>query len=315
MASSRERPRSSCATTSRSSSSPCGPRLECLVDRAAPDRFATRSVAMARHGMVATSQPLATEIGVATLRRGGSAVDAAIAANAALGLTEPTSCGIGGDLFAIVWDAASERLHGLNASGRSPLSLTLDRLLGMGLALIPDRGPLSVSVPGAVDGWCELHARFGRLPLRELLAPSIAYAREGFPVTEVIGASWAAGASALQGQSRLCRGVHAERPSARDRRAVRESGARASVRAHCERGPWRVLRRPDCGGHRRLRAGQRRVLGCRGSCGASLRVGRAGVYDVSRLERLRAPAERSRHRRVADAEHPRGFRSRVARVG
>jgi gamma-glutamyltranspeptidase/glutathione hydrolase len=154
------------------------------------DRFATRSVVMARHGMVATSQPLATEIGVATLRRGGSAVDAAIAANAALGLTEPTSCGIGGDLFALVFDAASGRLHGLNASGRSPLSLTLERLLEMRLALIPERGALAVSVPGAVDGWCELHARFGRLPLRDLFEPSIAYAREGFPVTEVIAASW-----------------------------------------------------------------------------------------------------------------------------
>src|SRR5688572_33330569 len=110
---------------------------------------------MARRGMVATSQPLATEIGVATLRRGGHAVDAAIAANAALGLTEPTSCGIGGDLFAIVWDAANERLHGLNASGRSPRSLTLERLHELGLDLIPERGPLSISVPGAVDGWFE----------------------------------------------------------------------------------------------------------------------------------------------------------------
>jgi gamma-glutamyltranspeptidase/glutathione hydrolase len=154
------------------------------------DRFATRSVVMARHGMVATSQPLATEVGVATLRRGGNAVDAAIAANAALGLTEPTSCGIGGDLFALVFDAASGRLHGLNASGRSPLSLTLERLREMRLPLIPERGALAVSVPGAVDGWCELHARFGRLPLRDLLEPSIAYAREGFPVTEVIAASW-----------------------------------------------------------------------------------------------------------------------------
>ncbi len=123
------------------------------------------------------------------------------------------------------------------------------------------------------------------------------------------------GCQCSAGQSRLCRGVHAERPSARDRRAIYESGARAGVRAHCERGPRRVLRRPDCGGHRRLRAGQRRVLRMRGSCGASLRVGRAGVYDVSRLERLRAAAERSRHRRVADAEHPRRVRSRVARVG
>ena len=147
--------------------------------------------------MVATSQPLATEIGVATLRRGGSAVDAAIAANAALGLTEPTSCGIGGDLFALVYDAASGRLHGLNASGRSPLSLTLNRLLELRLPLSPERGALSVSVPGAVDGWCELNARFGRLPLRDLLQPSIEYAREGFPVTEVIGAAWEAGARVL----------------------------------------------------------------------------------------------------------------------
>jgi gamma-glutamyltranspeptidase/glutathione hydrolase len=148
--------------------------------------------------MVATSQPLATEIGVATLRRGGSAVDAAIAANAALGLMEPTGCGIGGDLFAIVWDAANDRLHGLNASGRSPLSLTREHFARIGLSAIPDRGPLSVSVPGAVDGWFELHARFGRLPMRELLTPSIDYAREGFALTEVIGASWAVGARALQ---------------------------------------------------------------------------------------------------------------------
>jgi gamma-glutamyltranspeptidase/glutathione hydrolase len=148
--------------------------------------------------MVATSHPLATEIGVAMLRRGGTAVDAAIAANAALGLMEPTGCGIGGDLFAIVWDAASERLHGLNASGRSPQSLTIEQFAEAGLHAVPERGPWSVSVPGAVDGWFELHARFGRLPLRELLAPSIDYARSGFPVTEVIGAAWAAGARALQ---------------------------------------------------------------------------------------------------------------------
>ena len=151
--------------------------------------------------MVATSQPLATEIGVATLRSGGSAVDAAIAANAALGLTEPTGCGIGGDLFAIVWDAASKKLHGLNASGRSPLSLSLERLLELGVGHVPERGALAVSVPGAVDGWCELHTRFGRLPLADLLAPSIAYAREGFPVTEIIGAAWAAGARALSSYS------------------------------------------------------------------------------------------------------------------
>jgi gamma-glutamyltranspeptidase/glutathione hydrolase len=165
------------------------------VDRA--DRFATRSVAMARHGMVATSQPLATEIGIATLRAGGGAVDAAVAANAALGLMEPTGCGIGGDLFAIVYEAATGHLHGLNASGRSPFTLAADYFARQGFVEIPERGPLAVSVPGAVDGWFALHERFGRLPMRDLLAPTISYARAGFPVTEVIAAAWAAGARLL----------------------------------------------------------------------------------------------------------------------
>jgi gamma-glutamyltranspeptidase/glutathione hydrolase len=162
------------------------------------DRFAVREVVTAERGMVATSHPLATEIGVAMLRRGGTAVDAAIAANAALGLMEPTGCGIGGDLFAIVWDAASARLHGLNASGRAPLSLTRSHFASLRLASIPDRGPLAVSVPGAVDGWCELHARFGRLPFREVFAPAIDYAHAGFPITPVIGAAWSAGARVLR---------------------------------------------------------------------------------------------------------------------
>jgi gamma-glutamyltranspeptidase/glutathione hydrolase len=153
---------------------------------------------MARHGMVATSQPLATEIGVAVLRAGGSAVDAAIAANAALGLMEPTGCGIGGDLFAIVYDAATDELHGLNASGRSPFTLHAEHFARMGLVRIPERGPLAVSVPGAVDGWFELHARFGRLPMKDLVAPAIHYGQDGFPVSEVIAAGWALGASALR---------------------------------------------------------------------------------------------------------------------
>jgi gamma-glutamyltranspeptidase/glutathione hydrolase len=154
---------------------------------------------MAAHGMVATSQPLATTVGVEILRRGGNAVDAAIAANAMLGLVEPTGCGIGGDLFAIVWDAETQRLSGLNASGRSPRSLTLDYFRAAGLERIPDDGPLSVSVPGAVDGWFSLHAQFGVRPIAELLAPSISYAREGFPVTEIIAGYWAADAKRFRG--------------------------------------------------------------------------------------------------------------------
>ncbi len=153
---------------------------------------------MAMNGMAATSHPLATGIAVDTLKKGGTAVDGAIAANAALGLMEPTGCGIGGDLFAIHWDAGRRELTGLNASGRSPTGLSLERLRSLcGTGRIPAYGPLSVSVPGAVDGWFELHGRFGRMSMDELLAPAIAYAEEGFPVTPVIAAQWAAQADLL----------------------------------------------------------------------------------------------------------------------
>ncbi|QUW04766.1 gamma-glutamyltransferase [Chloracidobacterium validum] len=155
-------------------------------DRITGRTFATRSEVIARNGMACTSQPLATQVAVDVLRRGGSAVDAAIAANAVLGVVEPTGCGIGGDLFALVWDPKTKRLHGLNASGRSPKRLTLDVFRQRNLTRIPAYGPLPVSVPGCVDGWFELHGRFGRLPMKEILAPAVAYAREGFPVSELI---------------------------------------------------------------------------------------------------------------------------------
>lgn len=160
-------------------------------DRITGKAFATRSEVLARHGMVATSHPLATQVGLDVLKAGGTAVDAAIAANAALGLMEPVSNGIGGDLFALVWDARTRKLHGYNGSGRSPRSLTLEWFRQHGYREIPPLGPLPVSVPGAVDGWFALHKRFGKLPMRRLLAPTIAYAREGFPVTELIAHYWA----------------------------------------------------------------------------------------------------------------------------
>ncbi|GAA5186118.1 gamma-glutamyltransferase [Ferrimonas gelatinilytica] len=153
-------------------------------DRVSGQPFASRSPVYAQQGMAATSQPLATQVALDILKQGGSAVDAAIAANAVLGLVEPTGCGIGGDLFAIVWDG--EQLHGLNASGRSPQSLTLDVFEAQGLESIPSYGPLPVSVPGAVDGWFELHGRFGKLPMTTLLAPAIQYAETGFPVSDLI---------------------------------------------------------------------------------------------------------------------------------
>ncbi len=149
-----------------------------------------RSVVMAPHGMVATSHPLAAQVGLDVLKSGGNAVDAAIAANAALGLMEPMSCGIGGDLFAIVWDSKTQKLYGLNASGRSPCKATPEEFASRGLDEIPPGGPLSWSVPGCVDGWEELRKRFGSRPLAELLDPTIRYAEEGFPVTEVIAGYW-----------------------------------------------------------------------------------------------------------------------------
>jgi gamma-glutamyltranspeptidase/glutathione hydrolase len=184
--------------------------------RVSGNPIATRSPALATHGMVATSHPLASQIALDILKQGGTAVDAAIAANAALGLMEPTGNGIGGDLFAIVWDPKDGRLRGLNASGRAPQGQSLETLetrIGAlvasldaegaaggdddlatslqeryaSLDYLPDFGALSVSVPGAVDGWFELHERFGRLSMEEILQPTIDYARGGFPVTELIG--------------------------------------------------------------------------------------------------------------------------------
>ena len=159
-------------------------------DRPTGAPFASRSEVIATQGMAATSQPLATQVALDILKAGGSAVDAAIAANATLGLMEPTGCGIGGDLFAIVWDAESKALAGLNASGRSPMSLSLAQVRQAAPEGIPYLGPLTVSVRGAVDGWFELHARYGKLPMATLLEPAIRYAREGFPVTEFIAALW-----------------------------------------------------------------------------------------------------------------------------
>jgi len=168
------------------------------IDRINGRAFATRSPVLGQHGMVCTSHPLATQIGLDVLKGGGSAVDAAIAANAALGLMEPVSNGVGGDLFAIVWDAKTKKLYGLNASGRAPLGLSYEQMKAA-LAKtatpdhIPARGFLPISVPGAVDGWFALHGKFGKLPMKDLLAPAIRYANEGFPVTQYIGYLWGIG--------------------------------------------------------------------------------------------------------------------------
>ena len=149
-----------------------------------------RSVVTTTYGIVAASQPLAARAGVQVLERGGHAVDAAIAANAVLGVTEPHMNGIGGDLFAIVYDAASDTLSGLNASGPAPRGLSRDWLVQRGVTSMPEAGIHCVTVPGAVAGWADLHARFGRVPFADTLAPARFYAEHGFPVTEIIAAAW-----------------------------------------------------------------------------------------------------------------------------
>ena len=155
-------------------------------DRITGEKFASRSEVIGQNGMIATSHPLATQIGLDILKQGGTAVDAAIAANIALGLMEPTGNGIGGDLFAIVWDAKTKKLHGLNASGPAPKNISIDYFKQQGLTKIPSYGPLPVTVPGAVDGWVKLHERFGKLKFALLFEPTIEYAIKGFPITETI---------------------------------------------------------------------------------------------------------------------------------
>jgi gamma-glutamyltranspeptidase/glutathione hydrolase len=166
-------------------------------DRPSGPLHKSRSAVLARHGMAATSQPLATAAALRVLQQGGNAIDAAIAANALLGVVEPMSCGVGGDLFAIVWDSKTKKLYGLNGSGRSPYAATREAFAAAGLKEIPTHGPLSWSVPGCVDGWEQLRQRFGTRPLSELLAPAIAYAEEGFPVSEIIADDWQGGAAEL----------------------------------------------------------------------------------------------------------------------
>jgi gamma-glutamyltranspeptidase / glutathione hydrolase len=177
--------------------------LDAQIDRITGKNFATRSEVLARHGMVCTSVPAATQVGVDILKRGGSAVDAAIAANATLGLMEPVSNGIGGDLFAIVYSAKENKLYGINGSGRSPLGLSYEQMKAELTKLkrdkIPPTGMLPISVPGTVDAWAELNKKFGKLKLSDDLAPAIRCAEEGFPVTELIAYYWAFGPRLYKG--------------------------------------------------------------------------------------------------------------------
>ncbi|MBV8893765.1 MAG: gamma-glutamyltransferase, partial [Acidobacteria bacterium] len=177
----------------------------CLVLAMAQDRSHARSMVITRYGIAATSYALASQAGAQVLARGGSAADAAIAANAVLGVAEPMMNGMGGDLFAIYWDAESRKLYGLNASGWAPKGLTIEHLRAKGVASMPEYGIDSVTVPGVVAGWNALHQRFGRLAWREIFQPAIYYAENGYPVPELIQAFWASAAGVLQQPTVLLR--------------------------------------------------------------------------------------------------------------
>jgi gamma-glutamyltranspeptidase / glutathione hydrolase len=188
---------------------PKDPILKDQGDRYSGAPAASRSAVLGQNGMVATSHPLATQIALDVLKEGGTAVDAAIAGNAALGLLEPTGNGIGGDLFAIIWDPKTGKLHGLNASGRAPSGMTQKQFAKWvatkplskrdTAGTIPDWGAASVTIPGTVDGWFEMHGRFGRLPMTRILAPTIDYAEKGAPVPELIAQYWKNNTAGFEG--------------------------------------------------------------------------------------------------------------------
>jgi gamma-glutamyltranspeptidase/glutathione hydrolase len=178
-------------------------------DRYSGAPWATRSPVLAQHGMVASEQPLASEAAVEILKKGGSAVDAAIAANAMIGLMQPVLNGIGGDLFAIVWDPGTHKLYGYNGSGRSAMGRDLAKMKAeveaayrkAGLPAkdhIPPVGSLPVTVPGTVDAWFALHGKFGKLPMPDVLAPAIQFATKGFPVTQLISVYWKGNMAAFE---------------------------------------------------------------------------------------------------------------------
>lgn len=189
--------------------------LAVALDADAQDRTQARSMVITQHGIVASEHTLASQAGTAILARGGNAVDAAIAANAVLGLTSPMMCGVGGDLFVLYYEAKSGKLHGLNASGWAPAALSIEHLRGLGFTNMPQTNIHAVTVPGCVDGWDKLSKRFGKKSLSDVLAPAIRYAEEGFPVSELVSRSW------VSSEAKLKNDANATKTYLRDGKAPR----------------------------------------------------------------------------------------------
>jgi hypothetical protein len=288
------------------------------IDRITGKPFATRSEVLARHGMVCTSVPAATQVGLDILKRGGNAVDAAIAANATLGLVEPVSNGIGGDLFAIVYSAKENKLYGINGSGRSPLGLSYEQMKAeldkLHRKTIPPRGMLPISVPGTVDAWNELHKKFGKLKLSDDLAPAVKYAEEGFPVTELIAFYWHFGPEVykdlpgaflqtytLDGKGRTpAKGDIFKNPAlAKTLRLIGEKGRDAFYKGEIADKIDKFMR--ENGGFLRKADFEKHTSD----------MGRSSVDELPRLRCVRATAEWTGHRHPPDLKHFGRFRSQI----
>src|SRR5580704_7355952 len=213
-------------------------------DRPAKMRHQSRSAVLATHGIVAASQPLAAQVGLEILKAGGNAADAAIATNAMLGLVEPMSNGMGGDIFVCYWDSKTQKLYGLNGSGRSPYALTREIFQQKGLKDVPGKGVLSWSVPGCVDGWDQLRQRFGTMSFEQLLAPAIQYAEEGFPVSEIIGGGWGRGEGRTGLQAEFMETYYPHGKAPRVGELFRNPNLAASLRAIAQGGRDAFYRGP-----------------------------------------------------------------------
>ena len=268
-----------------------------------PNVVTGRSKVATKYGIVAASQPLAARAGVQILERGGNAVDAAIATNAVMALVEPHNNGIGGDVFAIYYEAKSGKLYGLNAGGWAPSGLTPALLRVEG----PRRGcrtaaSTRVTVPGAVKGWEMLRARFGRLPMSDLLAPAIFYAEDGFPVTDVIADAWDGATKKLAADPHAAKTFLIGGRAPRAGEVFKNPHPGRHDAAHRREGAGRLLRGQDRRGDSRRLAREGRHDDRRGPEGVPAGVGRADLDDLSRVDRLRAAAEHAGHRRADDAE-------------
>ena len=213
-------------------------------------RSQARSMVVSRGGIVAAESPLAAQAGAMILAHGGNAIDAAVATNAAMGVLEPMMNGIGGDLFAIVYEAKTERLYGLNASGWAPAKLTLEFIKSEGITEMPREGIHSVTVPGAVDGWSKLLSRFGSKKFPEVLAPAIHFAKDGFPVPELDAEYWGVEREKVAGRSQRRGNISDRRPRAAPGRNISRPGSGALSGANCRRWPRRILQRRNRSSHR-----------------------------------------------------------------